>query len=1556
MHAGSIQVRLLGILAIGVICSLIACTGGAAATPAPGTQTPSAVTLEVTPGTTEVGTGDSITVTAKVSGSNNTDVTWSVNGIPNGNTSVGTISGSGTTVTYTAPAIEGTYTLTATSLADGSKQGNSKVTVKITGKPIAVLLSPTAATIQTGGSQAFTVTVQNTLNTAVDWSVDGIPNGNATTGLITGTGPTVTYLAPLTAGSHTLTATSVADPTRKASAGLTVSAPALAVVVTLSPTTLTLATGASASFTATVSGTTNAGVTWKVDGITNGNSTVGTVSGSGSTVTYTAPATGGAHTLVATSLADATKIASAVLTVQAPVAITVTPGTATMTAGTGTTFTASVSGTTNIATVWDVDGVTGGNATVGTLTGTGNARTYTAPAVAGTHSIGATSSADPTKRASAAVTVQAAPAAAVALSPTSLTLAAGASSSFTATVSGTTNTGVTWSVDGVTGGNSTVGTVTGTGGTVTYTAPSTGGARTLVATSLADATKSASAAITVQPPPVAITMSPATSTVTGGTTGTFTATVSGTTNTATTWSVDGISGGNSAVGTLTGTGNTRTYTAPATAGTHIIRATSSADATKSASATATVLAAPVVSVAVSPTALTLATGASASFTATVSGTTTTGVSWKVDGIAGGNSTVGTVTGSGSTATYTAPSTGGIHTLVATSTADAAKSASATLTVEAPQPLVSITLSPGTSTVSGGSAITFTAMVSGTTSTGTTWTVDGIANGNTTVGTLSGTGNSRVYTAPGTSGTHTIRATSTADTNKTASSTVTVQATTAIPTGFIVAPNGVLGNPGTLAAPTTLEGARTLVQNASRANPGTIRVLLRGGIYPRTSSFTLGAADSGSAANPVEWAAYPNEVPRIIGGAVINPATVKLVDGADPNWSRLDAAARPYIYAVDLSAYKGSLGTLTSRSDSGGIVNQSAEVFVDGAPLTLARYPKAVPREEVDIAPRAAIRVSGTLSPDVTGDYAYKGLDSLGRPYYQLTKNGVVWSIAASAAGPDWRLSSRKDLGGSGTSAYWGTWDTFAGPAGAFVPASGASGTAFLAPADGSLPVPGFLLIRATNGSTQITAPDSRMSRWRASEAMYFGLGYYSWSSSHSPLTSIDPVTGTLALSTAPTYGFRVGQPFFVYNLLEELTDPGDFFIDRANARLYFRPVGDAPPGEVILSTLQSPVLQMSGCQQVTWQGVTFEAAKDRLVYAPGCTSVAFTRCRFRNTGGYGLVLSGTANLVDGCDFRQLGQGGIMAAGGDRTTLTPARTVIQNSEFQYFGRLFWTYQPAIRLFSLSDWAYNKDCIGITIQHNEIHHAPHAAILFSGNEQVIRYNHIHHVTEWANDSGAIYTTGREWGTQGNLIQYNLIRDCGGPLGTFLSGIYIDGIGSGVKIEGNILYKSAPTFAIQHNGGRDIVMQYNVMVGHWYGMDISNVAFEFANNTAGSSWNLLGKLQYFNYQSAPWSTAYPHVAAIPNSWSLLQGSKWLEPEGSVCYGNLQFGPAGEVYRQHNSAPSLAPPISWFSKVGSNLSQADPLFVDPKNLDFTLQPSSPMFSVTGFPGIDASKIGIQK
>ncbi len=65
---------------------------------------------------------------------------------------------------------------------------------------------------------------------------------------------------------------------------------------------------------------------------------------------------------------------------------------------------------------------------------------------------------------------------------------------FIATVTGNANTSVTWSVNKVVGGNSTVGTITATG---LYTPPATGGNRTITATSVAVPTASGKATVSV---------------------------------------------------------------------------------------------------------------------------------------------------------------------------------------------------------------------------------------------------------------------------------------------------------------------------------------------------------------------------------------------------------------------------------------------------------------------------------------------------------------------------------------------------------------------------------------------------------------------------------------------------------------------------------------------------------------------------------------------------------------------------------------------------------------------------------------------------------------------------------------------------------------------------------------------------------------------------------------------------------------------------------------------------------------------------------------------------
>jgi trimeric autotransporter adhesin len=82
-----------------------------------------------------------------------------------------------------------------------------------------VTVSPASVTLNQGIQQQFAAVVQNNANHSVNWGVDGIAGGNVTVGTIDSTG---LYTAPDAAGAHTVTATSVADPTASGSAAVNV--------------------------------------------------------------------------------------------------------------------------------------------------------------------------------------------------------------------------------------------------------------------------------------------------------------------------------------------------------------------------------------------------------------------------------------------------------------------------------------------------------------------------------------------------------------------------------------------------------------------------------------------------------------------------------------------------------------------------------------------------------------------------------------------------------------------------------------------------------------------------------------------------------------------------------------------------------------------------------------------------------------------------------------------------------------------------------------------------------------------------------------------------------------------------------------------------------------------------------------------------------------------------------------------------------------------------------------------------------------------------------------
>jgi arylsulfate sulfotransferase len=263
----------------------------------------------------------------------------------------------------------------------------------------------------------------------------------------------------------------------------------------------------------------------------------------------------------------------------------------------------------------------------------------------------------------------------ISITPVSTSVRVNGTVKFEAIVSNTSNTAVTWWVNGALRGDTIHGTIDSTG---MYTAPAASpvpAAISIRVISSAAPTVTATAIVTVQPQVIIVAILPQSATLSSGQVKQFTATVTGD-STGAVWSVNGIAGGNSAVGFVDSSGN---YTAPVVTAniTVTVTATSKKDPGKSASASVTVVAAPIV-VMVSPQSPVVIAGQVTQFKATVTGAPAD-VTWAVNGNIGGNSAIGTIDTAGN---YTAPDarTNLVATVSAASKSDPVEIASASVTV------------------------------------------------------------------------------------------------------------------------------------------------------------------------------------------------------------------------------------------------------------------------------------------------------------------------------------------------------------------------------------------------------------------------------------------------------------------------------------------------------------------------------------------------------------------------------------------------------------------------------------------------------------------------------------------------------------------------------------------------------------------------------------------------------------------------------------------------------------------------------------------------------------
>lgn len=264
-----------------------------------GSNNSSTASLTISPTSATVLLGTSLQFIPSETGSSNA-ITWSVNGIANGNATVGTISSTGL---YTAPAIR---PVSASAVA------------------VPIIFAAANASIPNSGSVGSVIELQsgfaftnfapgNTINisgnSVAGWNGSFIivaaaqlQNGNFGVQIFTPAGPPANGVGGTATATPNITITAQVQSTN-AVASATISLDS-GIRIAFNQPTCTIGTNENFDFTkfVTVSGTSNTAVTWT--GTNNSNSGQ-----------FTAPATAGTVTITATSAADPTESASITVTI-----------------------------------------------------------------------------------------------------------------------------------------------------------------------------------------------------------------------------------------------------------------------------------------------------------------------------------------------------------------------------------------------------------------------------------------------------------------------------------------------------------------------------------------------------------------------------------------------------------------------------------------------------------------------------------------------------------------------------------------------------------------------------------------------------------------------------------------------------------------------------------------------------------------------------------------------------------------------------------------------------------------------------------------------------------------------------------------------------------------------------------------------------------------------------------------------------------------------------------------------------------------------------------------
>lgn len=335
--------------------------------------------------------------------------------------------------------------------------------------------------------------------------------------------------------------------------------------------------------------------------------------------------------------------------------------------------------------------------------------------------------------------------------------------------------------------------------------------------------------------------------------------------------------------------------------------------------------------------------------------------------------------------------------------------------------------------------------------------------------------------------------------------------------------------------------------------------------------------------------------------------------------------------------------------------------------------------------------------------------------------------------------------------------------------------------------------------------EARSIRWEtATDAWLSGFWLMEYTMDFSKVTDVDSEMMTISGKHPTVWGSGGDARYYICNLLEEIDQPSEFFLDTQALKLYYYPIEGWESKNLIVATTNVPILRFESSSNVIFRDAIIEGAGSNGVeFAAESSNNLVAGGAIRNVSKVGATISGHNNGVRDCDIYYTGSNGVNISGGNPKTTEAASNYLENCSVHDVG-----------LNSTSKVGITFSGVGHRMSNNHLYNIPHQGITGGTFMDCIIENNIIERTNYElDDTAAIYINFACFG-YGTKIRNNLITDAvgimegeGGSTGGMVHGIYLDSGTSGVEISGNVIANTNLGFF--NNFGRDIVVKDNIMI---------------------------------------------------------------------------------------------------------------------------------------------------